>query len=164
MSEIPTPWTDNKAFYCAIDDEGAYEVVFANDARVLEHQLAAEKARANHHRDLGITLLDAKWLDPECHKGCQSLVLKAKLDAALAQVATLREALELVKGATALHAGCGHVYEAVVAALSSNPNTKHPDTERLDWLDALNANKGVLEATYFANRDAIDAARKEIAP
>jgi len=36
----------------------------------------------NFYQDLCITLLDAKWLDPECRKGCQSLVLKGKLDAA----------------------------------------------------------------------------------
>ena len=28
-----------------------------------------------------ITLLDAKWLDPECHAGCQSLVIKNKCEA-----------------------------------------------------------------------------------
>lgn len=32
------------------------------------------KAKAEHHRDLGITLLDAKYLDPNCWKGCKSLV------------------------------------------------------------------------------------------
>ena len=39
----------------------------------------------NFHRDLGITLLDAKWLDPKwldpkCHKGCQSLFFKQERD------------------------------------------------------------------------------------
>jgi len=37
---------------------------------------------SNFHRDMGITLLDAKWLDPECHKGCQSLVLKQRAERA----------------------------------------------------------------------------------
>lgn len=34
-------------------------------------------AGANFYRERGITLLEAKWLDPRCHKGCQSLVLEA---------------------------------------------------------------------------------------
>lgn len=44
--------------------------------------LEASEASRNFHRDRGITLLDAKWLDPQCHKGCQSLVLKQALEAA----------------------------------------------------------------------------------
>jgi len=48
-----------------------------------------EKARAKpamsptFHERMGITLLDAKWLDPECWTGCQSL--KWKNEAAKAQ-------------------------------------------------------------------------------
>jgi len=41
----------------------------------LERQIARIQADA-----LGITLLDAKWLDPECHQRCQSLVLKNKIE------------------------------------------------------------------------------------
>ena len=47
------------------------------------------------HKQMGITLLDAKWLDPECHTGCQSLVLKhhiERLESAL--VAARKQLLE----------------------------------------------------------------------
>lgn len=43
--------------------------------------IAGLKQSANFHRDMGITLLDAKWLDPRCHEGCQSLVLKDEIQA-----------------------------------------------------------------------------------
>lgn len=39
----------------------------------------AERTTSQHYRDLGITLLDAKYLDPACHKGCQSLVRQHRI-------------------------------------------------------------------------------------
>ena len=30
-------------------------------------------------KDAGVTLLMAKWLDPACHKGCSSLILKDEI-------------------------------------------------------------------------------------
>lgn len=36
-------------------------------------------------RGMGITLLDKKWLDPECHEGCKSLILKRELAEAKAK-------------------------------------------------------------------------------
>lgn len=54
----------------------------------LRREVERLKESANFHRRLGITLLDAKWLDPECHKGCQSLLFKNALTAER----TLREA------------------------------------------------------------------------
>ncbi len=35
--------------------------------------VAGHKAATSFHEDRGITLLQEKWLDPACHKGCQSL-------------------------------------------------------------------------------------------
>jgi len=62
------------------------------------NQLKAEVERwknsANFHRDRGITLLDAKWLDPECHKGCKSLVLKDRAERAEAELAAERARLD----------------------------------------------------------------------
>lgn len=63
----------------------------------LRAQLDTEKTRANFHRERGITLLDAKWLDPICHQGCHSLVLKSERDALAAQVAVLRDAMEKIR-------------------------------------------------------------------
>lgn len=39
------------------------------------------RVQADYHRSMGITLMDAKWLDPECHAGCNSLVLKHRIEA-----------------------------------------------------------------------------------
>jgi hypothetical protein len=44
-------------------------------------------ASCDHRQKMGITLLDAMWLDPACHKGCQSLGLKDR-------AAQLAEAME----------------------------------------------------------------------
>jgi hypothetical protein len=56
---------------------------------------------SQHHRDLGITLLDAKYLDPACHKGCQGLVHKREAERLLAELTALRarvqQAEELAK-------------------------------------------------------------------
>lgn len=68
---------------------------------------------------VGITLLDAKWLDPACHSGCQSLVIQSKL----------REVVEAAKSlmsyATAWHRS--KKQDAAVKrwedALSSLPNS-----------------------------------------
>jgi hypothetical protein len=62
----------------------------ANDAVVAQLKASAR----THHRDLGITLLDAKWLDPECYKGCQSLVLKQRAERAESLLVESAEALE----------------------------------------------------------------------
>lgn len=162
------------------------QYVSADFARQLERELAVLQAE----RDAQVCLLQKQRDAEKSRADCAQLAgeegqeicadLQTERDAALAQVATLREALDDSYGlaiAWAAHYandkayGCGkqhpkhtEILAKIKAALSSTPNTKHPDTERLDWLDALNTNKGVLEATYFANRDAIDAARKEITP
>jgi hypothetical protein len=68
---------------------GKYATVF-DERNALRAEVERWKAAANHHRDLGITLLDAKWLDPECHKGCQSLVLKQRAERAEANMARLQ--------------------------------------------------------------------------
>ena len=48
------------------------------------------------HDKLEITLLDAKYLDPSCHKGCQSLKHRNDLDASQQTVAVLRAVLGIV--------------------------------------------------------------------
>lgn len=48
----------------------------------------------NFHRDRGITLLDAKYLDPACHKGCQSLVWQEKLSTSIDESCELRAQLD----------------------------------------------------------------------
>lgn len=45
------------------------------------------------HRKMGITLLDAKWLDPECHSGCQSLVMKHRIERLEAALIAARKQL-----------------------------------------------------------------------
>lgn len=68
------------------------------DARIkeLEAELARLKTSANFHRDLGIATMDAKWLDPECHKGCQSLVYKHLITALEVRCVELREAAKTI--------------------------------------------------------------------
>ncbi len=53
----------------------------------------ALKAQVSFHKNLGITLLDAKYLDPACHKGCQSLKHHNDLNASQQTIAVLRAAL-----------------------------------------------------------------------
>lgn len=50
----------------------------------LETERDGYKHSANFRRDRGITLLDAKYLDPACHKGCQSLVWQEQVLAGIA--------------------------------------------------------------------------------
>lgn len=133
------------------------DYVCYDDFAKLERELAAEKAKAME--------AIALWQEAE--------------SAALAQVATLREALDcLLIGACAVgvpHKGEREVLQDAVAiaraALASTPETKHPDTERLDWLDEYmsyhgGGNGGVYSFRTPADvecgmlREAIDAARK----
>ena len=57
-------------------------------------EIAAVKQSSEFHDKLGITLLDAEYLDPACHKGCQSIKHHNDLAAAQQTVARLRAALE----------------------------------------------------------------------
>jgi septal ring factor EnvC (AmiA/AmiB activator) len=61
--------------------------------RDLETQLKASEDSRNFHRDRGITLLDAKYLDPRCHQGCQSLVWQRRLDVERLRIDRLVDAL-----------------------------------------------------------------------
>lgn len=88
------------------------------------------KQSANHHRDLGITLLDAKYLDPACHKGCQSLVHQRERDALADHNAKLREAAadfaENVKrhnvaGFAEVHVATDASFREFVKALATTP-------------------------------------------
>jgi hypothetical protein len=45
----------------------------------LEDELHKDCSHCKFLKDVGITLLDAKWLDPACHKGCSSLILKDEI-------------------------------------------------------------------------------------
>jgi len=52
----------------------------AYDAMIADRDRWKERAkRLEILSPSGITLLDAKWLDPACHAGCQSLVIPRKL-------------------------------------------------------------------------------------
>lgn len=41
-----------------------------------------------------ITILDAKWLDPECHQGCQSLIHKHRIEQLERELDEAKEQLE----------------------------------------------------------------------
>ena len=56
----------------------------------------ALKQAHEFHDKLGITLLDAKYLDPACHKGCQSIKHRNEIAAAQQTVARLREVLQRI--------------------------------------------------------------------
>lgn len=71
-------------------------------------------------RDSGIKTLDAKWLDPECHDGCQSLVLKNQISTLTAELEALRR--DIMK----------HFRD--MAELRESAKTNEKDKERLDWL------------------------------
>lgn len=60
--------------------------ILGSMAQIIDRETGACRS-CEHQRKMGITLLDAKWLDPSCHKGCQSLAMKN-------QSAKLAEALE----------------------------------------------------------------------
>jgi hypothetical protein len=111
--ETPTPITDAAKFKILSSlQSGTDYVVHAHVAEDLERENAELRLRlksATSHTDflkrMGITLLDAKWLDPACHEGCQSLVIKAELTAALAREKRLREALEEITAIEPNHFG-----------------------------------------------------------
>jgi len=104
--------------------------------RDLEAHLLAAEQSANFHRERGITLLDAKWLDPECHEGCQSLVFKNEIADLRAQLAESRDALE----------GCSRLLRLVGTT----------------WTDESDAHKIAYREADTADRiiGAIDAARE----
>lgn len=60
--------------------------------KALSAEVEALKASKNFHRDMGITTLDAKWLDPECHRGCKSLIWKKERDLAIEETHRWSEA------------------------------------------------------------------------
>lgn len=59
-----------------------------NECEKLKQQLEEEKQRIGHG------VLEAKWLDPECHNGCQSLVIKQKLLSSQLREQRMREVLQ----------------------------------------------------------------------
>ena len=74
-------------------------VVNASLERAFEDAVKKERDKLKEdefHDKLGITLLDAKYLDPSCHKGCQSLKHRNDLDASQQTVAVLRAVLGIV--------------------------------------------------------------------
>ncbi len=75
--------------------DGAYELRFSHWCPLPTLEDDAETCRScEYQAKMGITLLDAKWLDPACHKGCRSLSFTAELQAVKAERDALRAALE----------------------------------------------------------------------
>jgi len=65
----------------------------------LRKRVADLESSKNFLRNLGITILDAKYLDPACHKGCQSLVHKARAERLQAALSQAYDALKYQLGA-----------------------------------------------------------------
>lgn len=177
MSEIPTPRTD------AAVNAGGFQLLNVVDcARQLERELIAEKAAADAAKKV---IASKEWTDSEA---CAlMLVRKARSehDALATQVAMLREALENIQVLSHVaydrsatknvlirrknNALVAKINDTASVALSATPETKHPDTLRLDWLSThgstLSTYDGRWELDCMPNsygdpRTAIDAARK----
>lgn len=165
MSEMTTPRTDAAERWDVLAE---IVVVPASFARQLERELAAEKAWAEE----AITRAEERMNREIGEMRVLIQPLYDELDAALAQVATLREAAQDFCDKV----DCGEArsirsYAKFKAALSATHNAKHPDTERIDWLDEYmshhgGGNGGVYSFRTPADvecgmlREAIDAARK----
>ena len=65
-----------------------------DEMKQLRAERDALKQSSEFHDKLGITLLDAKYLDPACHKGCQSIKHRNDLAATQQTVARLRAVKE----------------------------------------------------------------------
>lgn len=91
-------------FLCALTDKYSLHdkmlrvIVSAHNASTATLRARAEEAEAllagyriseEFRKRLGINTLDAKWLDPRCHKGCQSLVLENETKALRARIKEL---------------------------------------------------------------------------
>ncbi len=84
-----TPETDNAA------DGGNYvHILVAQRLETERNNARAErdslKQSSEFHAKIGITILDAKYLDPACHNGCQSIKHRAERDRLLSELADER--------------------------------------------------------------------------
>lgn len=90
-------------------------------------------------------LMDAKWLDPACHEGCQSLVLKQRLAQSEAACAQMRKSLDSIAHYPGKHEAVDQTMrEMAYAALSSDGKgwTSPEETDKL--LAQLEARKEML--------------------
>lgn len=93
MGETPRCDALNLQLHKDNADTGQCGMAFEELAKTFELELSearAELSRIKEHH-ARFPVLDAKWLDPECHQGCQSLVFKNDLTAANQRIAEMEK-------------------------------------------------------------------------